>query len=80
MTGTIKVSVTLLAAIALVALADATVANASVHCATLARRCGADAKGALATGLVALAEEAEHVVACHGSEDPLASSQRSAGP
>ena len=54
--------------IALVALADATVANASVHCATLARRCGADAKGALATGLVALAEEAEHVVA--SSEEP----------
>jgi hypothetical protein len=24
--------------------------------------------------------QAEHVVACHGSEDPLASSRRSAGP
>lgn len=48
--------------IALIALADATVADASVHAATLARRCGADEKSTLATGLVALAEEAAHLL------------------
>lgn len=44
---------------ALIALGATTVADASVHAATLARRCGANPKSTLATGLLTLAEEAE---------------------
>jgi len=43
---------------ALVVLAGASVRQASVHAATIARRCGADDASVLATGLLGLVEEA----------------------
>ncbi len=48
--------------IALVILAHSTIADASVHAASVARRCGADAKSTLATGLIVLTEEAAALV------------------
>ncbi len=44
--------------LALTVLAASSVADAPVHAATLARRCGADARSVLSTGMSALAEEA----------------------
>lgn len=56
---------------ALVALSGASVRRASVHAATVARRCGADDSSVLATGLLGLIEEAASEVACAsvGSRD-----------
>ena len=48
---------------ALIALAAASVRDASVHAATLARRCGADDASILATGMLGLVEEASWRVA-----------------
>ena len=60
--------------IALVLLANATIADASVHAASVARRCGADEKSTLATGLIVLTEEAAALVRAEAGphDDPEA--------
>lgn len=62
--------------VALVILAHTTIAEASVHAATVARRCGADEKSTLATGLIVLTEEAAALVNDENRADDREAVQR----
>lgn len=62
--------------LALAVLAASSVADGPVHAATLARRCGADARSVLSTGMAALAEESFSLL--HDAQSPTAEDTKAA--